>query len=70
MSEMALRSAAAGPWRRFAGARQVLVGIADGFAAARRHGRLAAMSNAELARREFTREDLRWFAAYGERRPR
>ena len=71
MSEIALQSPTAGVWRRLAGVlRRVLVGIAEGFAAARRYERLAAMNDAELARRGLTREDLPWFAAYGERRPR
>jgi hypothetical protein len=48
----------------------MLTGIAEGFAAAQRYERLAAMSDAELARRGLTREDLPWFAVYGERRPR
>lgn len=71
MSEIASRSPTAGAWRRFAGVScEVLVGIAEGLAAAWRYERLAAMSEAELARRGLTREDLPWFAAYGERRPR
>jgi hypothetical protein len=71
MTEIALRGPAIDGWRRWAhGSRQVLVGIAEGFAAAQRYKRLAAMSDVELARRGLTRQDLPWVAAFGERRPR
>jgi hypothetical protein len=71
MTDIALPIPAAGAWRRFADtSRQVLLGIAAGFAAARRYERLAVLSDAELARRGLTREDVGWFALYGERRPR
>jgi hypothetical protein len=71
MSGIALQDPTAGAWRRFAHAsRQALLGIAEGFAAAQRYERLAAMSDAELARRGLTREDVPWFAVFGERRPR
>jgi hypothetical protein len=71
MTEIALHGPAAGSWQRLIHAsRQVLVGIAEGFAAAQRYKRLAAMSDAALARRELTREDLPWIAVFGERRPR
>jgi hypothetical protein len=70
MSDIALQIPTADTWRRLVDAsRQVLLGIVQGFAAAQRHQRLAAMSDAELARRGLTREDVPWFAAYGERRP-
>jgi hypothetical protein len=71
MTDIALPVPAAGVLRRFAGAsRQILRDIAAGFAAARRYERLAVLSDAELARRGLTREDVGWFALYGERRPR
>jgi hypothetical protein len=71
MTEIALRAPACGAWRRLAEtSRQVLLGIAEGFAAARRYERLAAMSDTELARRGLRREDVGWFAMFGERRPR
>lgn len=58
MSDIALQNPMAGAWWRLAAvARQVVLGIADGFAAAQRYERLAAMSDAELARRGLTRED-------------
>ncbi|MGH6898771.1 MAG: hypothetical protein ACREJ5_19835 [Geminicoccaceae bacterium] len=70
MTDIALQRPTAGTWRRLANAsKRVLLGIADGFAAAQRYQRLAAMSDAELARRGLTREDLPWLAAFGERRP-
>ena len=71
MSDIALRVPAAGAWRRFADAlRETRLGIAEGFAAARRYERLAVLSDGELARRGLRREDVGWFALYGERRPR
>ena len=71
MSDIALRIPAAGAWRRFAAAsRQVLLGVADGFAAAQRYERLAAVSDAELARPGLIREDVPWLAVFDERRPR
>jgi hypothetical protein len=50
--------------------REARLGIAEGFAAARRYERLAILSDGELARRGLRREDVGWFALYGERRPR
>jgi hypothetical protein len=71
MTHIAWPIPAAGAWGRFADtSRQVLLVIAAGFAAARRYERLAVLSDAELARRGLTREDVGWFALYGERRPR
>lgn len=48
--------------------RRVLLAVADGVAAARRYERLAATSDAELARLGLTRGDAPWFAFSGERR--
>lgn|SRR5690606_2377137 len=71
MNEMALRRPSAGAWRQFLQvARRVFGAIADGFAAAKRYERLKTMSDAELARRGLKREDLAWFALFGERPPR
>ena len=71
MTDIALQNQGAGVWRRFLHAsRQALLGVAEGFMAAQRYERLAAMSDAALARRGLTREDVPWFAAFGERRPR
>ena len=71
MSDIALPGATTGGWQRLAEAsRQVLLGIAEGFAAAQRYRRLAAMSDAALARRGLSREDVPWLAVFGERRPR
>jgi hypothetical protein len=77
MSDLALhptaaaRVPAAGAWRRFTtGLRQAWVGLRDGLEAAHRYERLAASSEAELARLGITREDVPWFAMYGKRRPR
>jgi hypothetical protein len=71
MSDIALQDPTTGDWRRFTDAsRRALLGIAEGFAAAKRYQRLAAMSDAELARRGLRREDVPWFAVFGERRPR
>jgi hypothetical protein len=71
MTDMALHVPATGAWRRIAEAlRETRLGIAEGFAAARRYERLAVLSDAELARRGLRREDAGWFALYGERRPR
>jgi hypothetical protein len=71
VSAIALVVPAARPWRRFADAvRKTGLGIAEGFAAARRYERLAVLSDGELARRGLRREDVGWFALYGEPRPR
>jgi hypothetical protein len=71
MTEIALHGPTTGSWRRFTeGSREVLLGIAEGFAAAHRYRRLANMSDATLARRGLTREDLPWVAVFGEPRPR
>lgn len=71
MTDIALPIPAACALRRLADAsRQVLLYVAAGFAAARRYERLTVLSDAELARRGLTREDVGWFALYGERRPR
>ena len=49
MNDVALRTTGHGAWRRFAdGCRQVLLAMAEGFAAARRYQRLAMLSDAEL----------------------
>jgi hypothetical protein len=54
-----------GAWRRFAnGCHQFLLGVAEGFAAARRYRRLAMLSDAELRQLGATRRDLAWFAVY------
>jgi hypothetical protein len=71
MSAIALRAPMAGGWRRLAEAlRETRLAVAEGFAAARRYERLAVLSDAELARRGLSREDVGWFALYGEPRPR
>jgi len=71
MSVVALPVGTPTAWRRSVDAlRDLLSGIAEGFAAARRYPRLALMGGAELERRGLTRDDLAWFALYGERRPR
>jgi hypothetical protein len=58
-----------GAWRRFAnGCRQFLLGMAEGYAAARRYRRLSILSDAELRQRGVTRQDLAWFAVYGKPR--
>jgi hypothetical protein len=64
------RSADGTRWRRFAsGCRQLLIGIAEGVAAARRYERLAAMHDRALARRGLRRSDIARFALLGEVRP-
>jgi len=69
MTDIALPAPAASAWHRLTRiSREVLLGLAEGFAAARRHERLAAMSDAQLARMGLAREDVPWFAMYGERR--
>lgn len=72
MSELALRTTSfAAASRRLAEAgRQFALGIAEGIAAARRYEKLAAMSDAELARLGITRGDAAWYALCGEPRPR
>jgi hypothetical protein len=69
MSAVALHTTGRGAWRRFAnGFRQFLLGMAEGYAAARRYRRLSILSDAELRRRGVTRQDLAWFAVYGKPR--
>jgi hypothetical protein len=69
MTDIALPELATSAWHRFTRlSREVLFGIAEGFAAARRYDRLAAMNDAQLARMGLVREDVLWFAMYGERR--
>ena len=77
MSDLALhhtaaaRHSATGAWRQLTTTlRQAWLGLREGFEAARRYERLAASSDAELARLGITREDVPWFAMYGKRRPR
>jgi hypothetical protein len=69
MSAVALHTTGRGAWRRFAnGCRQFLLGMAEGYAAARRYRRLSILSDAELRQRGVTRHDLAWFAVYGKPR--
>jgi hypothetical protein len=69
MSAVALHTTGRGAWRRFVnGFRQFLLGMAEGYAAARRYRRLSILSDAELRRRGVTRQDLAWFAVYGKPR--
>ena len=62
--------AAAGPGRRASALRETLsktwLGLRDGVRAARTYRRLKAMSDAELARRGITREDILRAAMFGE----
>ena len=68
MSDVALTTGR-GAWRRFAhGCWQLLRGMAEGFAAARRYRTLSMRSDAELNRLRITRQDLAWFAVYGKPR--
>jgi hypothetical protein len=68
MRDVTWQNPTAGALDRLANAwRQVLLGIADGLAAAHRYDRLAAMGDAELARLGLTREDVPRFAFFGER---
>lgn len=56
-------------WRRFAdGCRQFLLGMAEGFVAARRYRRLLTLSDAELSQLGVTRNDLAWYAMSGKPR--
>jgi hypothetical protein len=69
MSAVALHTTGHGAWRRFANrCRQFLLGMAEGFAAARRYRRLSILSDAELRQLGVTRPDLAWFAVYGKPR--
>lgn len=71
MSVLALPTPTSGGLRRFTdGVRDLLNAVAEGAAAAHRYERLSRMSEAQLARRGLTREDLAWYAVSGERRPR
>ena len=71
MTDIALERPPGGSWHRLANAaRRLVLGLADGLGTARRYRRLAAMSDAQLARRGLTRNDVPWFAVFGERRPR
>jgi hypothetical protein len=45
-----------------------LLGVAEGFAAARRYRRLSILSDGELRQLGVTRQDLAWFAVYGKPR--
>lgn len=68
MRDVTWQNPTAGALERLAdGLRQVLLGIGDGLAAARRYERLAAMSDAELARLGLAREDVPRFAFFGDR---
>ena len=69
MSDVALQTTGRGAWRRFAhGCRQLLLGMAEGFAAARRYRELLTLSDAELRQLGVARRDLAWFAMYGKPR--
>jgi hypothetical protein len=69
MVDVALHTTERDAWRRFAhGCGQFLMGVAEGFAAARRYRRLSILSDAELRQLGVTRRDLACFAVYG--RPR
>jgi hypothetical protein len=69
MSDVALQTIGRGAWRRFAdGCRQFLLGMAEGFAAARRYQGLAMLSDGELSQLGVTRRDLAWFAVSGKPR--
>jgi len=49
---------------------EVLAAFAQGVAAAHHYERLSIMSDAELRRLGIERQDIAWFALYGEPRPR
>jgi hypothetical protein len=69
MSDVALPTTGRGAWRRFTdGCRQFLLGMAEGFAAARRYRRLLLLSDVELRQLGVARRDLAWFAVYGKPR--
>jgi hypothetical protein len=69
MSAVALHTTGHGAWQRFVnGCRQFLLGMAEGFAAARRYRRLSMLSDGELRQLGVTRQELAWFAVYGEPR--
>jgi hypothetical protein len=69
MNAVALQTTGRGAWWRFvSGCRQFLLGMAEGFAAARRYRRLSILSDAELRRLGVTRQDLAWFGVYGKSR--
>ena len=69
MSAVALQTRGRGAGRRFADrCWQFLLGMAEGYAAARRYRRLSILSDAELRQRGLTRQDLAWFAVYGKPR--
>ena len=66
MNDVALPIAGRGAWRRCAdGCRQFLLGVAEGFAAARRYRRLSTLSDRELRQLGVARRDLAWFAVAG-----
>jgi hypothetical protein len=64
------RPAAVGLRRFLAACGQFLAAFAEGIAAAHHYERLSAMSAAELRRLGIERQDIAWFALYGEPRPR
>jgi hypothetical protein len=69
MSAVALQTTGRGAWWRFvSGCRGFLLGMAEGFAAARRYRRLSILSDGELRQLGVTRRDLAWFAVYGKPR--
>ena len=71
MTDLALPAkGSSGCYRTIDVIRQFLIAMAEGFAAARRYERLSSLSDSELARLGLTREDVGWFAMYGEPRPR
>lgn len=69
MSDVALQVIGRSAWRRAVnGSRQFVLGMAEGFAAARRYRSLLMLSDAELRHLGLTRQDLARFAVYGKRR--
>jgi hypothetical protein len=67
MSDIALHETTTGALQRLIeGWRRLLLGIGEGMRAARRYERLAALSDAELARRGLSRTDLPWLAFSGQ----
>lgn len=70
MTDVAVGTRPAGRWRRQAESlRQTFLAVVEGFEAARRYERLSLMNDRELERLGITREDVAWYALYGERRP-
>jgi hypothetical protein len=71
MSVLAVEGPRAGAVRKFLAAfGQLLGGLAEGIDAAHRYERLSSMSDAELRQLGIGRQDVAWFALYGEPRPR